>query len=59
MEEQRRNVRSLLLGLLIFVAPMPLDGFIDTQAYFGEEVVLHLQGDRGWTQEQWTDLAVY
>ena len=38
---------------------MPLDGFIDTQPYFGEEVVLHLQGDRGWTQEQWTDLAVY
>lgn len=57
MKEQRENVRSLLLTLLLLVAPLPLGELIDEEIFVGREVELHLPNGQVWSQSDWEDLV--
>ncbi len=46
-------MRSLLLAVLLLVAPLPLGDVIDETFYSGEEALLLLPGGRVWEQSDW------
>jgi hypothetical protein len=59
MEEQRENVRSLLLTLLLLVAPLPLGDLVDEDVFVGTEVELHLPNGQVWGQSEWDNLVEF
>lgn len=49
-------MRSILLALFILVAPLPLDGVLDDEVFYGQEVVLALPEGSFWSQSAWDGL---
>ena len=52
-------MRSLLLAVLLLVAPLPLEDVNDEEVYSGEEVLLLLPEGQIWEQSGWDMLSVF
>ena len=59
MEEQRDDVRSLLLAFLLLAAPLPVGEFVGDEVFYGEEVVLQLPKNQTWSQYDWSELSTF
>ena len=59
MEEQHEVVRSLLLAFLLLAAPLPVGELVESEVFFGKEVVLHLPENQVWSQQDWSELGVF
>ena len=52
-------MRSLLLAVLILVAPLPIDELVDEEEYTGREVILEIPNNQVWSQQDWENLEDY
>lgn len=59
VEEQHEVVRSLLLAFLLLAAPLPVGELVESEVFFGQEVVLQLPENQVWSQHDWSELSVF
>ena len=59
VEEQHAVVRSLLLAFLLLAAPLPVGELVESEVFFGQEVVLQLPENQVWSQQDWSELGVF